>query len=503
MQAAPSAPKPFTYRRHEPEKTLLYQVLAREWETWRAERQAEDASSPLPAYVISEVEAFFRCGILDHGFLVLACEGCGERLPVAFSCKKRGICPSCCAKRMAEIAVHLVDDVLPHAPYRQWVTTFPHALRYWMAASRQLTSVVHRRVSAMVQLYYTHKAGERGIKQPVSGGVTFVQRFGSALNLNVHFHTVALDGVFSVAGPVPVFHQLPGPTDEEVAGIVEAVAHTVIKDLRARGCLQDAESETLDSACRDPVFAASDQLAAAAAASAAMRIAFGERAGEHVRRIGRGFGVEDEIPLAKGRRCSSVNGFTVHANRYVGMKERRSLEKLLAYGARGAFSHQRLALADADEPDGELVYTLKTPWSDGTEAIKLSAHELIEKLVALVPPPYVHLSRYFGILASHSRWRRSVILKPEVKKGFVAADGGAVERMTWAKLLARVFAIDLERCPRCQAPLYPRCFEIVVQPSVVHAILHALGLAGRAPARAPPRQLIAEADIDQSAWDFD
>jgi hypothetical protein len=404
---------------------------------------------------------------------------------------------------MSEISVHLVDNVLPHAPYRQWVTTFPHALRYWMAASRKLTSLVHGRVNAMIQLYYTNKAEERGIKDPVAGGVTFVQRFGSALNAHVHFHTVAFDGVFSVKGPEPVFYQLPGPKDEEVADIIIAVAQVIVKDLKAKGFLvEEGEAVTLDPTCLDEAFGSSEQLAAALAASASMRIAFGERAGMKVRRIGKGFGYEDEPALAKGRRCFSVNGFSLHANRFVGTKERGVLEKLLAYGARGAFSHRRLSLADPNDPSGDLVYTLKTPWSDGTEAIKLSARELIEKLVALIPPPYIHMSRYFGILASHSKWRRQVLLRPDVKKGFVALQDG-VERMSWAKLLARVFAIDIERCPACQAPLYPEGIEIVVLPNVVHAILLALGLAGRAPARAPPRQLFAELDIDQSAPDFD
>jgi hypothetical protein len=44
---------------------------------------------------------------------------------------------------------------------------------------------------------------------------------------------------------------------------------------------------------------------------------------------------------------------------------------------------------------------------------------------AVVPPPYVHLSRYFGVLSSHSKWRRKVILHPDVKKGFVAAAGNS------------------------------------------------------------------------------
>jgi hypothetical protein len=506
MPHADADRRAFVYRRHEPEKTLLYQVLAREWETWREERDGDAALSPLPAYVTTEIEAFFRCGILDHGFIVASCEGCDERLPVAFSCKRRGFCPSCAAKRSAEVAAHLVDDVLPHAPYRQWVTTFPYALRYWLAASRKLTGVVHRRVAQMVQLYYTHKAEERGIRAPMAGGVTFVQRFGSALNLNVHFHTVALDGVFSVARGEPVFHQLPGPTDEEVAGIVEAVAHVVIKELRRRGYLPVEDGDDTEGPPDgevDPAFSSSGQMVAATAASATLRIAFGERAGERVRRVGRSFGHEDETPLAKGRRCFSVNGFTIHADRHIAPRDRHGLEKLLIYGARGAFAHERLSLADPLAPRGDLVYRLKTPWSDGTEAILLSPAELIEKLVALVPPPYVHMSRYFGVLASHSKWRRRVVLKPDVKRGFVALGDGTVVRMSWARLLARVFAVDVERCQACKRPLPAGAFELVTEPSLVHGILWALGLAGRAPARAPPRGRMEEADIDQSPLDYE
>ena len=121
----------FTYKRHEPEKTLLYSVLAREWETWLEQRNADTSRSPLPAYVGREMDAFFRCGVLEHGFVLISCDACGDNLPVAFSCKRRGFCPSCCAKRMSEISTHLVDNVLPHVPFRQWVTTFPYALRYW------------------------------------------------------------------------------------------------------------------------------------------------------------------------------------------------------------------------------------------------------------------------------------------------------------------------------------------------------------------------------------
>jgi hypothetical protein len=54
-------------------------------------------------------------------------------ITTAFSCKRRGLCPSCTARRMADTAAHLVDQVLPQAPYRQWVFTVPRALRLRLA----------------------------------------------------------------------------------------------------------------------------------------------------------------------------------------------------------------------------------------------------------------------------------------------------------------------------------------------------------------------------------
>jgi len=111
------------------------------------------------------------------------------------------------------------------------------------------------------------------------------------------------------------------------------------------------------------------------AASATMHIAFGENAGKKVRRIGHGFGIEDEHALVKGKRCSSANGFTVHANRYVGEDERKKLEDLIGYVARPAFSSRRLSPRDSANPAGDLVYELKTPWRDGTQGILLTRSE--------------------------------------------------------------------------------------------------------------------------------
>ena len=159
---------PFTYKRHEPEKTLLYQIMAANLKTWLSEYSGE-----LPSFIHHELNAFLRCGILDHGFILVDCPECDSKRPVAFSCKCRGFCPSCAAKRMSETAVHLIDNLLPHTPYRQWCITFPYALRFWLATSRKLTSMVHSIVTKMIMLYYTTVAENRGIKNPEAGGITF------------------------------------------------------------------------------------------------------------------------------------------------------------------------------------------------------------------------------------------------------------------------------------------------------------------------------------------
>src|SRR3546814_16889556 len=75
---------------------------------------------PLPEYVREEVETYLLCGVLEHGFLRVVCEHCRDERLVAYSCKKRGLCPSCGARRMAESARHLVAGGFGPRPVRQW-----------------------------------------------------------------------------------------------------------------------------------------------------------------------------------------------------------------------------------------------------------------------------------------------------------------------------------------------------------------------------------------------
>ncbi len=88
----------------------------------------------LPGYVEQEFEDYLKCGRLEHGFLRVRCDTCHAEHLVAFSCKRRGFCPSCGARRMAESAALLVDEVFPEQPIRQWVLSVPYPLRFLFAS---------------------------------------------------------------------------------------------------------------------------------------------------------------------------------------------------------------------------------------------------------------------------------------------------------------------------------------------------------------------------------
>ncbi len=130
---APPFLDPPGYARHRPETTLLYQLVAQHYPAFR-ELRAE-SGRPLPEYVEQEFEAYLKCGRLEHGFLRVRCEECHAEKLVAFSCKRRGFCPSCGARRMAGTAALLVDEVLPARPLRQWVLSLPYALRFLLATN--------------------------------------------------------------------------------------------------------------------------------------------------------------------------------------------------------------------------------------------------------------------------------------------------------------------------------------------------------------------------------
>ena len=204
--------------------------------------------TPLPKYVQQEFEDYLNCGRLEGGFLRVRCDTCRAEQLVAFSCRRRGFCPSCGARRMAECAALLVDEVLPHEPMRQWVLSFPYPLRFLFARRPAVMSRVLGIVYRTIATHLIKKAGFTR-KTAHTGAVTLIQCFGSALNLNVHAHMLFLDGVYVERPDGSVrFRWVKAPTSAELTQLAQTIARRVGRFLERQGLLErDAETSYLTS----------------------------------------------------------------------------------------------------------------------------------------------------------------------------------------------------------------------------------------------------------------
>jgi len=253
----------------------------------------------------------------------------------------------------------------------------------------------------------------------------------------------------------------------------------------------EAGSDAAVATGYDPLVDDAPELARTLAASVQQRMAFGERAGQRVRRLGAGFGSAGEMPTLTGPHCASVQGFSVHAHTQVPAHRRDQLAQLIRYTARGAVSLERLT----QDANGDLVSTFTHPWSDGTTGIRLAPLELVEKLAALVPLPHVHLVRYGGCLAPHSHLRGAILPTPRQQ----GLDGEEPHTGTpywpWARLLGRVFGLEMRTCPFCRRGSL-HIIAVITQESVITRILRHLQLASVPPPIAPARYRQACAVFD-------
>ena len=194
------------------------------------------------------------------------------------------------------------------------------------------------------------------------------------------------------------------------------------------------------------------------------------------------------MPLAKGKRCFSVNGFSLHANTAINTHARDRLYKLIEYIARGPLSNERLEIL----ANGDVKLALKTPWANGTTHLVFIPSEFIEKLVALIPPPRSHLVRWSGVFAPNSPYRKDITLRPDIKKGFQfasdteeAEQAGKFKNYKWSRMLAQIFKVDVTKCPHCGGDLVKVC--AVTDPVQARRYLKHVGLDYEPPQRAPPR----------------
>jgi Putative transposase/Transposase zinc-binding domain len=480
--------KPKLYNPRHPERTLLYQTIAEHYESWLELASAGqfdgqgDHHTPKP-YVRQAFAKYLECGIFAHGFARARCDDCGHDYFVAFSCKGRGVCPSCNTRRMVQTAAHLTDHVFPRLPVRQWVLSVPKRLRYFMQGDAVVLNMVLRIfLRVIAQSLSTSSPGTASVDKAALhiGAVAFIHHFGSSLNKHVHFHVCVIDGVF-----------------EQVQG----------------GAAGDADNKANKATSANVIFhpATGIDVDAVLQVQATLRTrilrAF----------VGRGLLQSVDAQEMLGYQHS---GFSVDAGVCIQAHDRAALERLLRYCARPPFAMERLRKEGAT-----LVYRCakqhSEPSSDkrGARAdeLTLTPVELIERIAALIPPPRTHRHRYYGVLAPNSPLRAGVtalaapvqvataqiglLSAPQGAPGVAPPQGSAISpapepvqpkrapaHYLWAVLIARIYEVFPLLCPICGGQM--RIIAFITHSADIRQILEHIGVESEppkiSPARGPP-----------------
>jgi hypothetical protein len=508
-----------------PHETVLYQLVREHYETFVAYAQATYAA-PLPRYVLQAFERYLLCGDFSQGFLRCHCDGCQHDVLVPFSCKQRGLCPSCGARRMCDEGASITDRVLPSVPIRPWVLSLPFELRGLAALKPDVLTALGRIFAEEIARTTKRLAGVGGTE---TGAVSFPQRFGGSMNLHVHFHTLAVDGVFEKQGGSVAMRDAPPPEKSDLDTLVHRVHDRALVWLRRHGYLdsRSVEERGNDTPDQTPLdaFAA---LALAGGAFTARPFAPAER--------------DDDALDKKERRFStSYHGFDVHCAVRIEADDDEGRERLIRYCAPPPFALERIERMK----DGRVAYRIKTPRPGSTHRV-MTPMEFMARLAILVPPPYFPLTRYHGVFAARSSWRALVTPKPPdgvvrrktekpckksepaekppprlsaaepslalaalatphdptvitVKHWGRLLDGelfASSSRLEWAVLLKRTHGLDALRCPKCDATMRP--IATLTSPDAVRKILTHLGVRAEPLPRARARD-----PTGQERFDFD
>ena len=340
------------YRGRRPMDSVLHRAVREGWPEVAAEAAGRGG---LPLRVREEVRRYLECGVLRHGFVQVQCARCQKSLLVGFSCKGRGLCPSCGARRAEETAAHC-DEVLPAVAYRQWTLSLPRTLRWPLVKRPKLFKRVERRLVQGVHRWQRQRAGRLLARGRLKGGaVAFTQYFGSALQLTPHLHVLVPEGLWGEEG----FVSLPPPEPGEVEGILRWVVKQLAKDFAG---LEVEWGE--------------DGLEALQQAGIQQRLALVEE--------------ETSGPTHRKPRLAVVEGFRLHADTGVHAHDRQGLMRLCRYGSRGPVAEERLSRRE----DGRYEYRTKRG-----PTLVLTGAQLVKRLLALVPPKGKHLTCFHGVFA--------------------------------------------------------------------------------------------------------
>jgi hypothetical protein len=314
--------------------------------------------------------------------------------------------------------------------------------------------------------------------------------WGSALNLNLHFHILFIDGIYHQKGKVRLtFHRVKAPSAGELNSLVTKISQRIARHLEKQGLLmRDDENSYLTMDGLDE-----NVMNELQGHSITYRIAVGPQQGRKVFTLQTIPAWEDDF---SNSHVGRVTGFSLHAGVATEARQRKKLERLCRYISRPAVSEKRLTLTS----NGNVRYHLKTPYRDGTTHVIFEPLDFVAKLAAMVPRPRVNLTRFHGVLAPNSKHRINVTpakrgkdpAKKSSRNNSQKSLAESRKSLTWAERLKRVFKIDVSVCSRCGGEV--KIVACIEDSDVINKILDHLDAKPPRPvnhlakSRAPPGQ---------------
>lgn len=221
------------YRRREPERSVLYQIVSQFREelpiVW--EDQFQQTYGVLRSEVLKALGEYLNCGILSHGAARTYCDSCKHSVLVAFSCKKRGICPSCSAKRAVLFAEQIYDSVLEKVEHRHIVFSLPKRIRAFFRYDRKLGNILFNAAWGSLQ----ECLGTGG--NPAC--ILTLQTAGEALNFNPHLHGALANGLFLPDGSMQPFQEI------NIKAITESFQNRVLSALHKLELIDDGTAQQI------------------------------------------------------------------------------------------------------------------------------------------------------------------------------------------------------------------------------------------------------------------
>ena len=389
---------------------------------------------------IEEVaERFITCGDYSHGIARIRCTNpdCGHDYFRSFSCKGFYLCPSCSQRRTLLFSEYLSERLLLRLPHRQFVFSFPKALRIFFKHDRRLFSEVSRLLFDVIQSFYNEAAG-RSIR---TAAVLAYQSYGDLLRFNPHFHALILEGGFDQAGRF-IFIPL-----SDLARMTQYLRRRMVKFFRQKKLLSADFAETL------------------------LRWRFS------------GFSIDNSARIAATDEQARQS-----LAQYIA-RPPLSLKKVVldAVGAKvllkttyNPYFKENLKLLSATDFIAELTQHLPPKGARYIRYYGLYSSRARGKW------------QQWDHVATHAPqgWQRTLgsssDTSPQPSESLQSISAPQVSS-TWARLIKRVYEVDPLICPKCGSEM--KVIALILDPSEIQSILRHLVKIGRAPPNVLPPSL--------------